>query len=150
MALRLVLASDLKVPTARSAAGAVYRGPAHQLELLLVHRREERRWELPSVSVGPGEQGEQAAIRGVRAETGYHARVLAFLGSVMHSHDEALWSATNYWLLRPTGPRSDGCYPNGGWFSIDSAAMLLDDQPGAAAVSLIDHLVNPARAFGTY
>ncbi len=150
MPLRLVLASELKVPAAPLAAGVVCRGRGQQLELLLVHVREERRWELPRSSVGPDEPGELAAIRGVRAETGYPAKVLAFLGSVMHTCEPAGWSALNYWLLRPIGPRTSGSYPNGGWFSMESAAALLEDQTDGAAVSLVEHLVHPAREFGAY
>lgn len=145
-----MLASELKVPAAPSAAGVVCRGRPHQLELLLVHLREERQWELPRSSVRPDEPGELAAIRGVHAETGYPAKVLAFLGSVMHTGDPARWSAVNYWLLRPIGPRTNGSYPNGGWFSTESAATLLEDQPDAAAVALVEQLINPAGRFRAY
>lgn len=69
----------------RAAGGLVFKTTAKgRLKVLLVHRPAYDDWSLPKGKVDPGESTEEAAVREVLEETGYHCRIVAPLGATRH------------------------------------------------------------------
>ena len=74
-------AHEVPAPTELAAGGLLWRGTGLDGEaraaLALVHRPRYDDWSLPKGKLDPGESWEQAALREVREETGWDARLLA-------------------------------------------------------------------------
>jgi 8-oxo-dGTP diphosphatase len=74
-----------------AAYALITRGEGAEREILLPHWRESGMsgWTLPGGGVEPGEHPADGAVRGVKEETGYDARLTALLGvdsAVLPSH----------------------------------------------------------------
>ena len=67
------------------AAGALlWQGPPERRVIAVVHRNRYDDWTLPKGKLKKDESWEQAALREVKEETGYDARILGFAGSVSY------------------------------------------------------------------
>lgn len=83
------------------AAGGVLWRPAGAdagVELALVHRRRQDDWSLPKGKAHPGEHPVETALREVREETGHHADVGPFLGTVSYRKNGTP-KIVRYWSL---------------------------------------------------
>jgi 8-oxo-dGTP pyrophosphatase MutT (NUDIX family) len=113
-----------------SAGGVVVRPGATGPEVLLASRRTRRGdlvWGLPKGLVESGESAEATAIREVREETGYGARVQHPLGDVSYWF---VWEGTrirktvHFFLMEPDGGepgQRDAEMEEVAWFPIDEA-----------------------------
>ncbi|HJV05615.1 MAG TPA: NUDIX hydrolase [Actinomycetota bacterium] len=113
-----------------SAGGVVVRHGEGGPEVLLASRRTRRGdlvWGLPKGLVEPGESAEDTAMREVREETGYPARVRQPLGDVSYWF---VWEGTrirktvHFFLMEPEGDRPgrrDAEMEEVAWFPIEDA-----------------------------
>jgi 8-oxo-(d)GTP phosphatase len=109
------------------AAGAVlWRHEAGGLRVALVHRPKYDDWSLPKGKLDPGESMPAAAVREVREETGFAARLGSLLGEVRYNVAEGR-KVVRYWSAE-AGP---GRFDPGAevdelrWCPPDEAAGLL-------------------------
>src|SRR5882724_7338062 len=112
-----------------AAGGVLARETATGREFLVIHRRRYDDWCLPKGKLQPGETPEQAAVREVREETGYHVELGDFLGEVQYTVKGAL-KVVRFWNLHPLGP-SHGIEDSGEvqevvWLSSEDALARLD------------------------
>lgn len=68
----------------RAAGGLLWRAGPGGPQLALVHRPRRGDWTLPKGKLAPGERWEAAALREVREETGFPARITAFAASCLY------------------------------------------------------------------
>ncbi|QCR18041.1 NUDIX hydrolase [Agrococcus sp. SGAir0287] len=131
----------------RAAAYCVItRGSGADEELLLSHWRDGSRhgWTLPGGGIEAGEHPEQAAVREVLEETGYHARLTGLLGvdsivipaaDRLHGEREPLQGLRIVYSAEITGGELtievDGSSDDAGWHR-------LADVPTLRRVSLVD------------
>ena len=76
-------------------------------QFLLIRARDLRNrpvWTLPKGTLTPGETSEQAALREVQEETGYHCRVVRELEPVTYwfqREGRRIKKTVNWFLMRP-------------------------------------------------
>src|SRR3954468_21263130 len=86
----------------RAAGGLLWRtGPAGY-EIAVIRREKYQDWTLPKGKLDPGESWEAAAIREVREETGFKAKLLGFAGAAAYSTDKGP-KIVRYWHMEPLG-----------------------------------------------
>jgi 8-oxo-dGTP diphosphatase len=96
-------------------------------EILLVQRPRYQDWSLPKGKLDRGETPLQAAVREVREETGYRAKVLGFAGAFGYEVRGAP-KVVLFWMMKPLkqGPILD---PNEvcalRWVTVRSAMRLM-------------------------
>ena len=71
----------------------------------MVHRNRYDDWTLPKGKLKKDESWEQAALREVKEETGYDARILGFAGSVSYEVNGRP-KIVRYWHMAAQGARS--------------------------------------------
>ena len=95
-------AQGLAVSLVRAAGGVVLRrGPAGELETLLVHRPRYDDWTLPKGKLLPGEAEEDAALREVEEETGLACEIEGELASVEYTDSRGRPKRVRYYVMRP-------------------------------------------------
>jgi 8-oxo-dGTP pyrophosphatase MutT (NUDIX family) len=110
------------------AAGALlwqYRGA--ELQIALVHRDRYDDWTLPKGKLKKSETWQQAAIREVKEETGYDARILDFAGAVAYEV-KGKPKVVRYWHMLAQGEPSgklDSEVDTVVWLPIDKAIEQL-------------------------
>jgi 8-oxo-dGTP pyrophosphatase MutT (NUDIX family) len=112
-----------------AAGGVLARESSTGREFLVIHRRRYDDWCLPKGKLQPGETPEQAAVREVREETGYHVELGEFLGEVQYAVKGAP-KIVRFWNLHPLG-LSHGIEDSGEvqevvWLSSENALARLD------------------------
>jgi 8-oxo-dGTP pyrophosphatase MutT (NUDIX family) len=120
----------VKTTSQTSAGGVVVRHGESGPEVLLASRRTRRGelvWGLPKGLVESGESAEDTAIREVREETGYRARVRENLGDVSYWF---VWAGTrirktvHFFLMEDLGEtpgQRDAEMEEVAWFPIEEA-----------------------------
>ncbi|MCW2529983.1 MAG: mutT1 [Pseudonocardiales bacterium] len=127
--------------TIKAAGGIVWRGPADDPQIAVIHRPHRSDWSLPKGKPHGTEPTIQAAHREVLEETGLHVAVQHQLGTVRYRLDGTL-KVVSYWSMRHLG--GDFC-PN------DEADKLLWLSPKEALEQLsfrADHKVVERFATG--
>jgi 8-oxo-(d)GTP phosphatase len=81
----------------RAAGAVLWRPDGHGHSVAVVHRPRYDDWSLPKGKLDAGETGMAAAVREVREETGYHARLGRRLGQASYVVQSP--------LARRTGPK---------------------------------------------
>ena len=89
-------------PMIEAAGGLLWRtgAGAGSLEVALVHRSRYDDWTLPKGKLRSGETRQAAAIREVREETGFEARILGFAGVVAYE-TSAGPKVVYFWNMTP-------------------------------------------------
>jgi 8-oxo-dGTP pyrophosphatase MutT (NUDIX family) len=96
-----------------SAGGVVYRRDGEEIEVVLASRRTRRgelAWGLAKGGIEEGETHEEAAVREVKEETGYHAEIEASLGDTRYFYvweDARIRKTVHFFLMRCTGGDPD-------------------------------------------
>ena len=86
----------------QAAGGVVNRlGGEGEVEVLLVHRPRYDDWTLPKGKLEPGETHEQAAVREVEEETGFHCELGRELPSTSYHDSKGRPKTVRYWAMRP-------------------------------------------------
>jgi 8-oxo-dGTP diphosphatase len=89
-------------PTIRAAGGVIVRSGADP-EVLVVHRPRYDDWSLPKGKLQPGESEAEAAVREIREETGYTARIEREVGRVRYLDSKGRDKEVVYFVMRPEG-----------------------------------------------
>src|SRR5947209_6163146 len=74
--------SEEQEPILVSSGGVLYRKNPGAIEVCLIAKRDMKVWAIPRGRVEPGENPEETAIREVREETGFQAKVLEKLDEI--------------------------------------------------------------------
>jgi 8-oxo-(d)GTP phosphatase len=95
----------------KAAGGLVLRvTPRVGIEVLIAHRPSYDDWALPKGKLDLGESPEEAAVREVLEETGYHCRVVARLPTTRHKVNSGI-KEVHWFAMRPL-PDSPGFEKN--------------------------------------
>ena len=68
----------------RAAGALLWQGPPERRLIAVVHRNRYDDWTLPKGKLKKGESWQEAALREIKEETGYDARILGFAGAVAY------------------------------------------------------------------
>ncbi|HEU4477624.1 MAG TPA: NUDIX hydrolase [Pyrinomonadaceae bacterium] len=68
----------------RAAGALLWQGPPERRLIAVVHRNRYDDWTLPKGKLKKGESWHEAALREIKEETGYDARILGFAGAVAY------------------------------------------------------------------
>jgi 8-oxo-dGTP pyrophosphatase MutT (NUDIX family) len=95
------MTAELPSPTdvVQAAGGLVVRRRGGLLEVVVVHRPDQRDWSFPKGKLEPGETVEIAALREVREETGMACRLLRFIGHTEYVDRKGRPKAVAYWIM---------------------------------------------------
>jgi len=72
-----------------------------RFEVAVVHRRGRDDWSLPKGKLDPGESYEEAALREVLEETGYHCHLGRFVGFTEYRDRRDRPKVVGYWMMEP-------------------------------------------------
>src|SRR5690606_39145415 len=126
---RLPHAAPMTVDPIVAAGGVVVRAaPDGTTEVLVVHRPAYDDWSLPKGKEEPGEDPAASALREVREETGYRARIVDRLPDAHYSVDGRP-KVVRWFLMRACGDgssHSDDEVDEVRWVSLGDAMELLD------------------------
>ena len=90
----------------RAAGGIVCRpGPAGLPEIVVIHRPVQDDWTLPKGKLDGDETPEQAALREVLEETGFHCQVVRPAGCTAYIDRRGRDKIVCYWIMRPVEGR---------------------------------------------
>ena len=93
-------------PDVRAAGGVVVRrGRDLRRRVAVIHRPKYKDWSLPKGKLEPGEDFEEAALREVEEETGFHCKVIEELPPVTYMDRRERRKLVRYWLMRPLDGR---------------------------------------------
>jgi 8-oxo-dGTP pyrophosphatase MutT (NUDIX family) len=132
---------DPETAEVKASGGVVWRrGPAGELELVVVHRPRYDDWSLPKGKLDQGERWEDAALREVFVEGGLRCRLGPELPTVRYRDNKGREKAVRYWLMEP----EDGAAPFTPNDEVDDMRWV--DAAAAAALLSYPHDVELVRA----
>jgi 8-oxo-dGTP pyrophosphatase MutT (NUDIX family) len=86
----------------RAAGGLLWRPVQSGYEIAVIRRQRYGDWTLPKGKLDPGEDWTAAALREVREETGFAAKLLGFAGALTYATDKGP-KVVRYWHMLPRG-----------------------------------------------
>jgi len=86
----------------RAAGGLLWRATASGHEIAVIRREKYQDWTLPKGKLDPGETWETAALREVKEETGWKAKLMGFAGAVSYATDKGP-KVVRYWHMMAIG-----------------------------------------------
>lgn len=86
----------------RAAGGLLWRANKAGLEIAVVRRDRYQDWSLPKGKLDSEETWQEGALREVREETGFEAKLLGFAGAVAYTTDKGP-KVVRYWHMQPVG-----------------------------------------------
>lgn len=89
----------------QAAGGLLWRMANGGYEIVIVHRERYDDWSLPKGKLRHGETWLQAALREVKEETGFTARVLGFAGAISYGVSTGV-KVVCFWHMLPVGEPS--------------------------------------------
>src|SRR5262245_65194209 len=88
----------------RAAGGVISRRTDRgEIEVLLIHRREQRDWSFPKGKLERGESDEECALREVEEETGLRCEIVAELPPVSYHDRRGRAKIVRYWAMSADG-----------------------------------------------
>lgn len=130
----MTLEHQLRVETATSAGGVVFRRGELDVEVILCVRTEEQLWALPKGTPECGESIEQTAVREVREETGLGVRIVGNLGIIEYqfarpAQGVRFEKTVHHFLMAPDGTgatdQHDAEYDRVEWVSPQEALRVM-------------------------
>jgi ADP-ribose pyrophosphatase YjhB (NUDIX family) len=117
-------ASELRIERLTHAGGVVFRNRNAFIEYLLIQASNDPvKWVLPKGHIEAGESAQEAAVREVREETGYWAKVVRWADNVRFSSDAEV--ITVRFFLMELVPEEEGKWPpedrQHQWLSLEDA-----------------------------
>ncbi len=108
----------------RAAGGVIYRQTRRgELEVLLIHRPQQRDWSFPKGKLEAGETDEECALREVEEETGLRCTLERELPPVSYETRKGRLKIVRYWMMVAMGgvaePRNEVDAVR--WVSVDKA-----------------------------
>jgi 8-oxo-dGTP diphosphatase len=85
-----------------AAGGLLWRKGKSGYEIVVIRRQKYQDWTLPKGKLDPGETWQAAALREVREETGFPAKLLSLAGAVSYTTDKGP-KVVRYWHMLPDG-----------------------------------------------
>jgi len=89
----------------RAAGGLLWRLTSVGQEIAIVHRRRYDDWTLPKGKLEEGESWIDAALREVKEETGYDAKIIGFAGAIAYDTDKGS-KIVRFWHMTACGSPS--------------------------------------------
>ena len=86
----------------RAAGGLLWRAGKQGPEIAVVRRDKYQDWSLPKGKLDPGETWQAGALREVREETGFEAKLMGFAGAVAYTTGKGP-KVVRYWHMLPMG-----------------------------------------------
>lgn len=83
-----------------SKAGAIVLGDAHEGEVALLYRAEQKDWSFPKGHVEPGEDPVETLTREMKEELGLEVRILRVLPDLVYIHPNGHGVSTKMFLAR--------------------------------------------------
>lgn len=90
----------------RAAGALLWQGPPERRLIAVVHRNRYDDWTLPKGKLKKGESWQEAALREIKEETGYDARILGFAGAVAYEV-KGRPKIVRYWHMAAQGEPSE-------------------------------------------
>ena len=115
-------------PVIYAAGGVISRQTPRGLEILIVHRGRYNDWSLPKGKLDQNESFEDAAVREVKEETGYDARITDFAGCVAYKVKQ-IQKIVLFWMMETIAEGSfEPSEEVAGikWIDVPGALELLD------------------------
>lgn len=130
----------------RAAGGLLWRTAPSGYEIAVVRRERYQDWTLPKGKLDPGETWEEAALREVREETGFKAKLMGFAGAVAYATDKGP-KVVRYWHMMATD--APGAIENEVvellWLCVADACVRLDYDLERAILEAWDGPEKPAQ-----
>lgn len=111
----------------RAAGALLWQHSGSDLKIAVVHRDRYDDWTLPKGKLKKSETWQEAALREVKEETGYEARILDFAGAVAYE-TKGKPKVVRYWHMLAQGEPSeelDSEVDTVLWLTIDKAIKQL-------------------------
>jgi 8-oxo-dGTP diphosphatase len=90
----------------RAAGALLWQGPPERRLIAVVHRNRYDDWTLPKGKLKKGESWQEAALREIKEETGYDARILGFAGAIAYEV-KGRPKIVRYWHMIAQGEPSE-------------------------------------------
>ena len=90
----------------RAAGALLWQGPPERRLIAVIHRDRYDDWTLPKGKLKKGESWQEAALREIKEETGYDARILGFAGAVAYEV-KGRPKIVRYWHMVAQGEPSE-------------------------------------------
>jgi 8-oxo-dGTP pyrophosphatase MutT (NUDIX family) len=132
----------------RAAGGLLWRPTKSGHELAVIRRKRYEDWTLPKGKLDPSESWETAALREVREETGFEAKLLGFAGAVAYGTDKGP-KVVRYWHMLAVGtqgPMMESEVAELLWLPIGDARARLDYDLERALLDAWDGPEKPTNA----
>jgi 8-oxo-dGTP diphosphatase len=112
----------------QAAGGLLWRDTPSGRQIAVIRRSRYADWTLPKGKLEPGEAWEEAALREVREETGYRARITGFAGVVAYQVDGRV-KVVRFWHMLATpeapAPALDPEVSGVDWLPVEEALRRL-------------------------
>jgi 8-oxo-dGTP diphosphatase len=130
----------------RAAGGLLWRERQGGYQIAVIRRVRYQDWTLPKGKLDPGERWEAAALREVREETGFAAKLLGFAGAVAYGTGKGP-KIVRYWHMLATGTQGQLMEDEVAellWLSVSDARARLDYDLERAVLEAWDGPEQPA------
>lgn len=94
------MGQNAKASVIEAAGGLLWRENEDGRELAIIHRAEHDDWSLPKGKRTAGENWKETALREVLEETGYHAKIEAFAGTLTYTIEDTP-KVVLFWHMTP-------------------------------------------------
>ena len=125
--------NDREAEFIHAAGGLLWRESPQGRQILIIHRERYDDWSLPKGKLDRGERWVEAALREIKEETFYEAKIDSFAGVTTYMHGKRpkvvlFWNMTPLNLTESSQPSSEGEMEVNEvrWVSIEEAIKRLN------------------------